>query len=706
MGVARRSTVRWKRIAGLVGLVIVALVVILYIIVATYDFNKLKPRIVQAVRESTGRDLTLGGDFKVHFGLSPSASVERVTFQNASWGSRPEMIRAKSLEIQVSLLPLIRGEIEFKRLVLIEPDIWIETDPSGKSNLEFKPAEKPKAEEKKAEGETALPPLVFEEVRVEKGVLTYRDGKKGKTYTLNLDSLAAAIPGGDKPVDLNLQGSLNGRKFEVKGRTGPIGDFLSPQKPWPLNLTAKLGGATFGAEGSIREPLKGKGLDLAVRAEGPSVRGTAEFAGLSEVPELGAYKVSARIKDLPGKIAVSDLKAQIGESDVAGSVEVNLSGKRPGIGANLSSSKLDLRPLFPPKDKKASPTTPPAKPAAAGKVFPSQPLPLDGLKALDGEVKIQAGQILGLPLTVQRLNARVLLQDGNLLANPLQMAVSGGSLGGLFNLRTQGKEPTFKCDFNLDQLDVGSLLKDLGTQQVLEGKVSAEVDLSGKGRSIAEWMGGLNGKTFVTMGKGRLNNKYLNLIGADMAESILRLVNPFKKGEDFTPVNCLVNGFDIQNGLAVCKALVLDTQVMSVVGEGNVNLKEEKLDLSIHPTPKKGLGTEGLGKISFSLGELTKSFKLGGTLARPSLAVDTTQALITAGKAVGGIALFGPAGILGALASPTPGDPNPCLTAYEKAKSGKGPPGEKKEKKPEEGKKSLGDVGKSVGQEFKKLFGK
>jgi hypothetical protein len=137
---------------------------------------------------------------------------------------------------------------------------------------------------------------------------------------------------------------------------------------------------------------------------------------------------------------------------------------------------------------------------------------------------------------------------------------------------------------------VASLLKDLGTQQVLEGKVSAEVDLNGKGRSIAEWMGGLNGRTFVTMGKGRLNNKYLNLIGADMAESILRLVNPFKKGEDFTPVNCLVNGFDIQNGLAVCKALVLDTQVMSVMGEGNVNLKEERLNLSIHPTPKEGLG--------------------------------------------------------------------------------------------------------------------
>jgi uncharacterized protein involved in outer membrane biogenesis len=699
---------RWKRIAGVAGLVIIALIVILYVIVSTYDFNKLKPRIVQAVRDATGRELTIGGDFEVHFGLSPSASVERVSFQNAPWGSRPEMVRVKTLEIQVSLLPLILGEIEFKRLILIEPEIWIETDPSGKSNLEFKPAEKPKAREKKAEGGPALPPLIFEEVRIEKGILTYRDGKSGKTQTLDLDHLAAAIPGGEKPAELQVQGSFNGRKFEVQGTAGPMEALFSPQKPWALNLTAKLGGATLGAEGSIREPLKGKGLDLVVRGEGPSVRETAEFVGLRGIPEFGAYQVSARIKDLPGKIAVSDLKARFGESDVSGSAEVKLSGQRPGIGAELTSSKLDLRPLFPSEEKKASPGTPSAKRGATGKekVFPSQPLPLDGLKAVDGDVKIQVGQVLGLPLTIQNFNARVLLQDGDLLANPLQMAVNGGSLGGLFNLRTRGSVPSFKCDFKLEHLDLASLLKDLGTRQILEGKVSAEADLNGKGRSIAEWMGGLNGRTFVTMGKGRLNNKYLNLIGADLAESILRLINPFKKGEDFTPVNCLVNGFDIQNGLAVCKALVLDTPVMTVIGEGQVNLKEERLNLSIHPNPKGGLGAGELGKISFSLGELTKSFKLGGTLAKPSLAVDTTQALITAGKAVGGIALFGPAGILGALASPTPGDPNPCLTAYEKAKGGKPRSGEKAEKKPGEGKKGLEEVGKEVGQELKKLFGK
>ena len=152
---------RWKWILAVIGLLFVALIVILYVIMVTFDFNKLKPKIAQAAREATGRELTLGGDFKVAIGFSPSISVDKVDFQNAPWGSRPEMVKVKRLEIQIALLPLIRREIQFKRLILVEPDILVETDRSGKSNLEFKTAEKPKAEEKKGEGRRRITPSGF-----------------------------------------------------------------------------------------------------------------------------------------------------------------------------------------------------------------------------------------------------------------------------------------------------------------------------------------------------------------------------------------------------------------------------------------------------------------------------------------------------------------------------------------------------------------
>ena len=692
---------RWKWILGIIGLVIVGLIVILYVIVVTYDFNKLKPQITQAVREATGRELTLGGDFKLAFGFSPSISIQAVSFQNALWGSRPEMAKMKRLEIQVALFPLIHKKIQFKRLILVEPDILVETDRSGKSNLEFKTAEKPKAKEKKEEEGEGLPPLVFDEIRIEKGTVTYRDGKKEKTYSFKIDSLSASLPGGEKPTDLSVKGAFNGHPLEMQGTTGPLAGLMAPGKPWPIKITAKAGGTTLTVDGSAKEALKARGLDLVINAEGSSIRKIAEFGGVTNVPDVGPFKMSARITDPAGKLDVTNLKAVLADSDLAGSVELDLSAKPPHMAGELSSQKLDLKPFFTKKEGKAPDAQKPAKPAARKeRVFSIEPFPLEGLKALDARIKMQAGhlQIPGLAFT--NLSTDVTLENGNLAVKPLGFILSGGSINGSFNLRSQEGNTSFILNLKVAQLDVGSLLKDLEKDQLLEGKLDAEIDLTGKGRSIADWMGGLNGKTIIIMGKGRLHNKYLDLQGADLAKSILRLVNPFKKEEDFTQVNCFVNGFDVKNGLATCTALVLDSNEMRIAGGGDINLKDERLDLSFNPSPKEGVGVSGAGKVSLNLGELTKAFRLGGTLAHPSLAIDTQAALTTIGKAVGGAASRGPAGILAALTSTSPDDKNPCLTAIEAARRGVKP-----EKKPEESKKLPEDVKTGI-EEIKKLFNK
>jgi uncharacterized protein involved in outer membrane biogenesis len=127
---------RWKKILFIAALLFVVLIVAIYVILSTYDFNRFKPRIIQAVREATGRELTLGGDLKVELGLSAGISIEDVSFQNTAWGSQAEMAGIKRLEVQVALLPLIRGRIEFERVMLVEPNFLLEFSQSGESNLE------------------------------------------------------------------------------------------------------------------------------------------------------------------------------------------------------------------------------------------------------------------------------------------------------------------------------------------------------------------------------------------------------------------------------------------------------------------------------------------------------------------------------------------------------------------------------------------
>jgi len=94
---------RWKWIAAIGALLVIALMAAVYVFLDTYDYNKLKPRIARMVKDATGRELNLGGKIDLAIGLSPSLVVEDLTFANASWGSQPQMIKVEELQAQVRL---------------------------------------------------------------------------------------------------------------------------------------------------------------------------------------------------------------------------------------------------------------------------------------------------------------------------------------------------------------------------------------------------------------------------------------------------------------------------------------------------------------------------------------------------------------------------------------------------------------------------
>ena len=125
---------RWKTIliaiAGVILLIIVAAVVAL----RSMDFNQYKGLIAGQVKSATGRELKIGGTLNLEIGFSPAVVVEDVSFANAPWGSRADMLKVRRFEVEVALIPLIFRDIRVKRLILVQPDILLETDSRGKDN--------------------------------------------------------------------------------------------------------------------------------------------------------------------------------------------------------------------------------------------------------------------------------------------------------------------------------------------------------------------------------------------------------------------------------------------------------------------------------------------------------------------------------------------------------------------------------------------
>jgi len=378
----------------------------------------------------------------------------------------------------------------------------------------------------------------------------------------------------------------------------------------------------------------------------------------------------------------------------------------------ISSKKLDLRSLMKQDEEKDDKKDKlPEKKKRKDRVFPDDPLPLDVLKRADANVKLQAGKVFFPRVALNDFAAVVMLKDGDLTVKPIKSMVGGGTLIGHFNLLSQGDTAKLSATIKINHLDLDQMLKELALTDIIEGDLDLDMDISGQGNSPAKLMAWLNGKASVILGTSRINNKYIDVLGADLASVVFRLFNPGKKDEAYTKINCFVSRFDIKDGIADSTAFVFDTDLMSVAGEGTINLRTEELDFSMNPSPKKGVGVNGVGKLSMNLGELAKPLKLSGTLAKPGLAIDPAKTAITLGKAVGGIMLFGPIGIAAVLASgKVEGDENPCLAAIEAGKKGIKVPKEKKPSKEkgmvEKTTEGVKDAVEGIGGKLKKLFGK
>ncbi|MBW1803419.1 MAG: AsmA family protein, partial [Deltaproteobacteria bacterium] len=304
----------WKKIIVVVVLVVVVFLLAGYAFLAFYDFNKFKPMIVKAVEGATGRELRIGGEIDIRLGLVPTLVAEDVLFENAAWGSRPQAAAVKRMEIQIALLPMIKGHYEFGRIMLIEPDVIVETNGSGKTNFDF---------ETSGEGGTPLPIFVFQDVRAEKGLFTFRDGKSGKAYSVRLERLHAVIPGLDQAVDLTFEGAFEEIPVAFEGTVGPIMAWIEAGHSFSVNATTRGSGVSVRVEGEIRDPTHLKDMAFEILAEGPSTRDAARLFGLSDVPDLGAFNLMAKMVDTEGVPALEDVDIHVGSEDLA---DISLSG--------------------------------------------------------------------------------------------------------------------------------------------------------------------------------------------------------------------------------------------------------------------------------------------------------------------------------------------------------------------------------------------
>jgi uncharacterized protein involved in outer membrane biogenesis len=399
-----------KYLVGLIAILLVAVVVVLMVI----DFNDYKPEIQAQVKQATGRDLTIDGDIKLAISLTPAVGVSGVSFSNAAWGSRPAMATIDRFEAQVALIPLISGTIDIQKIILKGADILLEKNAKGEANYIFAPAEK--AAEKPAETSSEAPQIpVVRHVSIENARVTYKDATTNQTIALVVDELSLKGDGIDAPLNLIFVGSYNENPIKASGTLGAPSAIMAAGTPWPVDLNLEAGGAKVGVKGAIADVAAVKGLDLALSVEGETLATLSKLAG-APVPPLGPYSVKAKVSgDIASKVTLSGLVAQIGGSDLSGTVTADLGSKVPAIDGTFKSTRIDIADFVkagePEAKAEKAASTEQAAETDDGRIFPDDPLPLDGLKAVNATVKLTIETLIA-ALEVKNVDVGLTLKGG------------------------------------------------------------------------------------------------------------------------------------------------------------------------------------------------------------------------------------------------------------------------------------------------------
>jgi uncharacterized protein involved in outer membrane biogenesis len=647
-----------RRTLRTIALALLALVVggaaVLVVVAGTIDWNRYKGLVATRVTEATGRTLEVRGDLRLTLlSFVPSLRIEGVSLANASWGSAPRMLKVRRLEAQVALLPLLKRQVLVKRLVLVEPEILLETDARGRRNWDVFPGKSPQAP---APANGRAPTLHVREVRVKEGRLAYRDGASGRTTTVRIDRLSVLARSLDGPLRLTASGAWNGQAAEAKATLGSLAALLR-NDALAVAATAKAAGAELDVEGSLGRPLEGEGLDLAVRFKAGSLRDLSRLAG-HPLPPLGPIHLTARVSEEQGPtFRVRDLRLTIGGSDLAGELLLALEG-RPRVSGRLASRLLDLADLAPP-----DPAAAPAE--TARKLFPEAPLPVAEIRGFDAHLSLAADRVRTQAVVLEQVALQMALGDGRLAVSPLRLRLAGGAVTGELALDARPSPPRLTARVEARQVDTGRLLEEVGRKNVLSGgKLDATLELSGRGDTLRAVLAGGDGRALFTMGEGRIENSAVDRFGADLVTELSRALDPFSRQETAMRLRCAVLRLDVKQGIATTnRGLAIETQRVNVVGAGAASLGTEELDLALRAQAREGL--------ALGAGSLTQLVRVRGTLAAPKLEL-SPEGLVKVGASVGAAVATGGISLLAqGLFQRITADSAPCATALSQTPPGR-----------------------------------
>jgi AsmA protein len=345
-----------KRIAGVAGIVVVLMLILLVALPFLVDANSFRPKLESELTNALGRDVKIG-DLKFSL-LTGGVAADDLSIADDPAFSNAPFVSAKSLKIAVDLAPLIFSrKINVTGITIDQPEIVLLRNASGDwnySRLGAKSARADKAVSPAPSGNSQLD-LSVNLVKITSGRVSL--GKtNGRGQPLLLDKLDAELkdfaPASEMPFSLST--NVAGGAIQIDGKAGPI--HSEDVTLTPVQIRLKITHLDLAASGVVDSASGMAGL-VSIDGTGNSDGKNLNISGRVQAEKLKLVKggspatrpaefdfaLTHDLKARSGTLTQGQLHIGSAEADLAGTYTTK--GDSTILNATLSGSKMPLSEL-------------------------------------------------------------------------------------------------------------------------------------------------------------------------------------------------------------------------------------------------------------------------------------------------------------------------------------------------------------------------
>lgn len=682
---------RSRKVFAWTGAIVLLVLAVLVIVIATFDWNRIKPTLNEKVSQALHRPFAINGNLAVIWQREPEEGgwrawvpwprfvADDLSLGNPEWSKTPQMVTLKRVEFRLSPLPLIAQQVVIPRIDLTGPDAKLERLADGRANWVF---DLPKSD---PDAKPSNWVLDIGAIKFDKGLVSFNDQTLNTQVDVVIDPLGKPIPFSDivgsgeakkvqdkgiVPQDyafgLAYKGQYKGQKLNGTGKVGGLLALKDAAQPFPVQIDVQVGDTRAAVAGTVTDPQNLGALDLRLKLSGSSLGNLYPLTGVT-LPDSPAYstdgRLIAKLHDAAGaNFRYEGFNGKIGNSDIHGDLGFVASQPRPKLTGALVSNQLlftDLAPLIGADSNAAQKKRGGDSKQPAGKVLPVEQFQTDRWRAMDADVEFTGKRIVQSPdLPFSDLYTHVVLDDGQLSLQPLRFGVAGGKLDADIRLDGRNQPLQGRAKISARNLKLKQLFPTFEPMKTSFGELNGDADISGKGNSIAALLGTANGDLKMLVNDGAISRSLMEIAGLNVGNYVVgRLF-----GDKDVKINCAASDLNIKDGLASTRLFVFDTENAIIYIDGTANFKTEELNMEIKPESK-----------GFRVFSLRSPLYVRGPFAKPDAGVHTGPLLLRGAGMVLLGAVAGPAAGLLALVAPSGGEPNQCAPLLEQMRAGKAP---------------------------------